>query len=83
MYQPIHLREMTDEQHETLKEIVLSELDACGYFIADYDSKLMKQNNTDWKPYSSKSFGEMLMDFACLYNIEYEGINYKFEKLEQ
>lgn len=63
---------------ERLKQIVLQELDACGYFIADCDKEMMKHNNPDWTPYSEKSFGDMLLDFAALYNMEHEGANYTF-----
>ena len=63
---------------ETLKQIVLQELDACGYFIADCDGEMMKRNNPDWTPYCEKSFGEMLLDFAAQYNMEHDGTNYTF-----
>ena len=65
-------------KEEQLKQIVLQELDASGYFIADCDKKVMKRNNPDWTPYCEKSFGEMLLDFAALYNMEHGGVNYTF-----
>ncbi len=64
------------ENKEQLKEIVLNELDAAGYFIQDYDSNVIQKNNPDWKPYSTKSFGEMLMDFAQYYNMSEENREY-------
>lgn len=69
---------MTREKFEQLQEIVLDELSACGYFMMDLDAKLVKHNNPDWKPYSSKSFGEMLLDFAVQYNMEEENKNYRY-----
>ena len=57
---------------------VFDELSAAGYFMADCDKELMKHNNPDWKPYSNKSFGEMLLDFACQWNMEHEGKDYKY-----
>ena len=63
---------------EQLKQIVLQELDACGYFIADCDKEMMKHNNPDWTPYCEKPFGEMLLDFAVQYNMEHGGGNYTF-----
>lgn len=67
---------MNKEKLEQLKDIILHELDAAGYFIQDYDSTVMKKNNPDWKPYSTKSFGEQLMDFAQYYNISEENRDY-------
>lgn len=61
------------------KQYILRELSAAGYFMADCDQELMKQNNPDWKPYSSKSFGKMLLDFACQWNMEHEYKNYRYE----
>ena len=66
---------ITEEQ---FKQYILRELSAAGYFMADCDRELMRQNNPDWKPYSSKSFGEMLLDFACQWNMEHEGKDYKY-----
>ena len=66
------------DKEEQLKQIVLQELDSCGYFIADFDKEMMKHNNPDWTPYSEKSFGEMLLDFAAQYNMEHGGENYTF-----
>lgn len=57
---------------------VLRELNAAGYFIQDCDSEVMKINDPNWKPYSSKTFGQMLMDFACQWNMEHEGKNYSY-----
>lgn len=68
---------------DRLKEIVLEHLSACGYFMADCDAKIMRMNNPDWKPYSSKTFGEMLMDFACQYNMEEENKNYRYELVQE
>ena len=70
-------KQKTDKE-EQLKQIVLQELDACGYFTADCDKEMMKHNNPDWTPYSEKSFGEMLLDFAAQYNMEHENTNYTF-----
>ena len=75
------IAEWKDQQPATevqFKQYVLQELSAAGYFMADCDQKLMKHNNPDWKPYSGKSFGEMLLDFACQWNMEHEGKNYKY-----
>jgi hypothetical protein len=66
------------DKEEQLKQIVLQELDACGYFIADCDKETMKHNNPDWTPYCEKPFGEMLLDFAAQYNMEHGGGNYTF-----
>lgn len=71
---------MEEKDKDLLKEIVIKELDACGYFMSDIVSSFERPAN--WKPYSSKSFGEMLMDFACLYNMEFENKNYSY-KLEE
>ena len=67
---------MSKKELEQLKEIVLHELDSAGYFIQDYDGTILKQNNPNWNPYSSKSFGEMLMDFAQYYNMSEENRDY-------
>lgn len=64
---------------EQFKQYVLRELDAAGYFIRDCDAEVMKLNDPDWKPYSSKSFGEMLLDFACQWNMEHEGKDYEYK----
>lgn len=64
---------------EQFKRYVLRELDAAGYFIQDCDSEVMKINDPNWKPYSSKTFGQMLMDFACQWNMEHEGRNYEYK----
>lgn len=66
---------ITEEQ---FKQYVLRELDSCGYFMADLDADLIQKINPDWKPYSSKSFGEMLLDFACQWNMEHGGKDYEY-----
>lgn len=73
---------MNETDFETLKLLVLRELNACGYFHADFNVHGIK-HKPDWKPYSSKSFGEMLMDFACLYNMEFENKNYIYQLKEE
>ena len=73
---------MNESDFETLRVLVLRELNACGYFQADFNIHGL-ECSPDWKPYSSKSFGEMLMDFACLYNMEFEGKNYKYQLVEK
>lgn len=70
---------ITEEQ---FKQYVVWELDSCGYFMADLDVDILKQVNPNWKPYSSKSFGEMLLDFACQWNMEHEGKNYEYKLKE-
>lgn len=71
---------ITEDQ---FKRYVLQELSACGYFMSDYEPEwLMKLNNPDWKPYSSKPFGEMLLDFACQYNMEHGGKDYEYKLRE-
>ena len=72
---------MDEQDIKVLKEIVVKELDACGYFMGDYNIHNLKVPD-DWKPYSSKSFGEMLMDFACQYNMEFENRNYTYSLVE-
>ena len=69
---------MEEEDIKTLKDIVLKELSACGYFHSDFNIHNIKRKS-DWEPYSTKSFGEMLLDFACLYNMEYEDKNYSYK----
>lgn len=64
------------------RRYIFDELSAAGYFMADCDQELMKRNNPDWKPYSSKTFGEMLMDFACQWNMEHEGRDYRYKLKE-
>lgn len=71
---------VTEEQ---FKRYVIRELDSCGYFMADLDADLIQKINPDWKPYSSKSFGEMLLDFACQYNMEHGGKNYEYKLVEE
>lgn len=68
---------------EQFKQYVLRELDSCGYFMADLDANFIQKINPDWKPYSSKSFGEMLLDFACQYNMEHGGKNYEYKLVEE
>ena len=75
-------REQQPITEEQFKQYVVRELDSCGYFMADCDQELMKRINPDWKPYSSKSFGEMLLDFACQWNMEHEGKNYEYKLVE-
>lgn len=67
-------------EDKKLKDIVYKELDACGYFMGDYNIHGIKHDK-DWKPYSSNSFGKMLMDFACQYNMENENTNYKYYEI--
>lgn len=67
---------ITEEQ---FKQYVVRELDSCGYFMADLDADLIQKINPDWKPYSSKSFGEMLLDFACQWNMEHGGKDYEYK----
>lgn len=69
---------MDEQDIKTLKDIVYKELDACGYFLGDMNIHWLSRPK-DWKPYASKSFGEMLMDFACQYNMEYENKNYSYK----
>jgi hypothetical protein len=71
-----YITKQNANEEEQLKQIVLQELDACGYFIADCDRKMMRRNNPDWTPYCEKSFGEMLMDFAQYYNMSEENRDY-------
>ena len=68
---------MDEKDIQKLKEIVLKELSACGYFLGDYNIHNIPIQE-GWKPYSSKSFGEMLLDFAMLYNMEFENKNYRY-----
>ena len=72
---------MDEKDLEHLKEIVYKELSACGYFIGDFNIHNL-QRPEGWTPQSSNSYVTMLMDLACLYNMEYEGKNYKYELIE-
>lgn len=51
-------------------------MDGCGYFMGGFNIHNLPKVE-GWKPYSNNTFGAMLMDFACQYNMEYEWKNYK------
>jgi hypothetical protein len=72
---------MDEKDIQVLKEIVYKELMSCGYFMGDFNIHNLPKVE-GWKPYSNNTFGTMLMDFACQYNMEYEGKNYKYELIE-
>lgn len=67
-----------EEDVQKLRETVLKLLDSYGYFSSDIVNSFEESPN--WKNPEDKTFGELLMDFACLYNLEFENkkVSYKY-----
>lgn len=56
---------MDEQDNKIFEDMVIRELDACGYF-------LMPENKV------KKSMHQLIMDFACLYCMENYNKNYNY-----
>ena len=61
---------------EQFVSYVIEYLDACGYFIGDYNIHNLPYPD-NWVKYSDKDFGQWLLDMALQYNME-NGKEYKY-----
>lgn len=55
---------MTDDEQKLFEELVIKELDACGYFLSGQGI--------------NKTMDQMVMDFACLYCMEFYNKSYNY-----
>ena len=70
-----HLKQFSGKSYKECSRFVsfvMEYLDACGYFIGDFDCHPQVDN----VKYSNKDFGTLLMDMALQYNME-QGVEYK------
>jgi len=57
---------MNEEERKLFEDLAIKELDACGYFLSGQGI--------------GKSMDQIIMDFSCLYCMEYYYKNYKYEE---
>lgn len=60
---------MNEQEDRLFEEMVVKELDACGYFLFSKNGEKVDKD-------------KLIMDFACLYCMEHYNKNYRYKLVE-